>query len=59
MSYLATILAILKKDLRSEIRTKEMVASMFIFAMLVLLVFNFTLPLDGESTLTYTVRRTQ
>lgn len=52
MSYWATILAILKKDIRSELRTKEMVASMFIFAMLVLLVFNFTLPLDGESTMT-------
>jgi heme exporter protein B len=51
VSYWSTILAIVKKDIRAEIRTKEMVASMFIFAVLVLLIFNFTLPLDGESTM--------
>jgi heme exporter protein B len=43
----------MKKDIRSELRTKEMVTSMFIFALLVLLVFNFTLPLDSESTLAF------
>jgi heme exporter protein B len=43
----------MKKDIRSELRTKEMVTSMFIFALLVLLVFNFTLPMDSESTLAF------
>jgi heme exporter protein B len=38
--------AILEKDVRTELRTKEMVLSMFVFAVLVLLVFNFTLALD-------------
>ena len=51
MSYLSAVLAILQKDIRSELRTKEMVASMFVFAVLVLLIFNFTLSLDGETTL--------
>jgi heme exporter protein B len=53
VSYWTTVAAIMKKDIRSELRTKEMVTSMFIFALLVLLVFNFTLPLDSESTLTF------
>ncbi len=52
MSYLAAITAIVRKDIRSELRTKEMVASMFVFSVLVLLIFNFTLPTDGESALT-------
>jgi heme exporter protein B len=52
VTFHSTVFAILKKDVRSELRSKEMVASMFIFAMLVLLIFNFTLPLDSESTST-------
>ena len=40
------VLAILRKDVRRELRTKEMVSSMFVFAVLVVLVFNFTLVLD-------------
>lgn len=50
-AYLNTVAALFKKDIRSELRTKEMVASMFVFAILVLLVFNFTLPMDSERTL--------
>ncbi len=52
MSYLAAIAAIVQKDIRSELRTKEMVASMFVFSVLVLLIFNFTLSVDSESALT-------
>jgi heme exporter protein B len=52
MNYLAAITAIVQKDVRSELRTKEMVASMFIFSVLVLLIFNFTVPTDEESVLT-------
>ncbi len=40
------ILAILRKEVRTEVRTRQMISSMFVFAVLVLLVFNFTLFLD-------------
>jgi heme exporter protein B len=40
------VLAILRKDVRTEVRTRQMISSMFVFAVLVLLVFNFTLLLD-------------
>lgn len=46
-------LAILRKDMRNEMRTKEIVSSMFVFAILVLLVFNFTLSLDQALALTF------
>ena len=45
-SSLPVVLAILRKDVRTEIRTRQMISSMFVFAVLVLLVFNFTLFLD-------------
>ncbi|MFQ5947119.1 MAG: heme exporter protein CcmB [Anaerolineae bacterium] len=51
MSYVSAVVAIILKDIRTELRTKEMVASMFVFSVLVLLIFNFTLSLDGETTL--------
>jgi heme exporter protein B len=40
------MLAILRKDVRTEVRTRQMISSMFVFAVLVLVVFNFTLFLD-------------
>jgi heme exporter protein B len=43
---LPVVLAILRKDVRTEVRTQQMISSMFVFAVLVLLVFNFTLFLD-------------
>jgi len=43
---LPLILAILRKDVRTEVRTRQMISSMFVFAVLVLVVFNFTLFLD-------------
>jgi heme exporter protein B len=43
---LPVVLAILRKDVRTEVRTRQMISSMFVFAVLVLLVFNFTLLLD-------------
>jgi heme exporter protein B len=46
MSSYPAILAILRKDVRTEVRTRQMISSMFVFAVLVLLVFNFTLFLD-------------
>lgn len=44
--FVRVTLAILRKDLRRELRTKETVSSMFVFAVLVVVVFNFTLALD-------------
>ena len=49
--YWSAVAAIIQKDIRSELRTKEIVASIFVFAVLVLVIFNFTLSLDGENTL--------
>lgn len=46
MSSYPVVLAILRKDVRTEVRTRQMISSMFVFAVLVLLVFNFTLFLD-------------
>ena len=51
VKYWSAVAAIVQKDVRSELRTKEMVASMFVFSVLVLLIFNFTLSLDGAMTL--------
>ena len=45
-SSLPVVLAILRKDVRTEVRTRQMISSMFVFAVLVLLIFNFTLFLD-------------
>ena len=44
---MAAYWAILGKDLRTELRTRQIVASTFVFAMLVLLVFNFSFELRG------------
>lgn len=50
MRFLDVVAAIFRKDLQAEIRSKEILASMFVFAVLVLVIFNFTLSLDGERT---------
>jgi heme exporter protein B len=45
MSYLRKILAIVHKDIVAELRTKEMFSAMFVFAVLVIVVFNFAFDL--------------
>ena len=45
MGIAAKVLAIVWKDVASELRTKEMLSSMFIFALLVILIFNFAFEL--------------
>jgi heme exporter protein B len=45
MSYLRKILAIVWKDIVAELRTKEMFSAMFVFALLVIVVFNFAFDL--------------
>lgn len=49
MSFLSRVLAILWKDVRAEFRTKEMMSSMLIFALLVVVIFSFALdPADPQ-----------
>jgi heme exporter protein B len=45
-NYLRIVGAIVWKDLSAEWRSKELLGAMFVFALLVLLVFNFALELD-------------
>jgi heme exporter protein B len=44
--YLRAVGAVLWKDLRAELRSRELISSMLVFAILVILVFNFALLLD-------------
>ena len=46
--------AILSKDLRTELRTRQTLASTFVFALLMLLVFNFSFELRGADLVTLT-----
>ena len=46
--FLQQILALLAKDLKTEWRTREIFTSMFVFAVLVLVVFNFAIGADTE-----------
>ncbi|MBI3584803.1 MAG: heme exporter protein CcmB [Nitrospinae bacterium] len=45
MNYFRKVWAIVWKDIRAEIRTKEIFSSMFIFSLLVLVIFNFSIDL--------------
>src|SRR5438552_4227446 len=44
--FLQQVLALLAKDLKTEWRTREIFTSMFVFAVLVLVVFNFAIGAD-------------
>ncbi|MFH1756159.1 MAG: heme exporter protein CcmB [Candidatus Latescibacterota bacterium] len=46
-----TIFAILWKDLKIELRTKEAFSASFVFCVLVLVIFNFTLDLSSDEAL--------
>ncbi|MCL5429177.1 MAG: heme exporter protein CcmB [Chloroflexi bacterium] len=46
--YLATVFAILRKDLAVEWRSRQLLAAMLIFTLLVILIFNFALELDAR-----------
>ena len=43
--FLRKVLAIVHKDIIAELRTKEMFSSMFVFALLVIVIFNFAFEL--------------
>jgi heme exporter protein B len=45
-SYLRAVAAIVWKDLAAELRSKELISSMLVFALLVILIFNFALELN-------------
>jgi heme exporter protein B len=44
--YLRTIGAVVWKDLAAELRSRELLGAMLVFALLVILIFNFALELD-------------
>ncbi len=49
MSFLRKVVAIVWKDIVAELRTKEMFSAMFVFAVLVIVVFNFAFDLRVNS----------
>jgi len=49
MSFLNKVLAIVWKDVVAELRTREMLSSMLVFALLVIVIFNFSFELRVEN----------
>jgi len=49
MGYWRKVLALLWKDIACELRTKEMFSSMFVFALMVVVIFNFAFELQVEN----------
>jgi len=49
MSYLHKVFAIVAKDVTAELRTREMLSSMFVFSLLVIFIFNFAFDLRAEN----------
>lgn len=47
--YWRVVLAVLRKDLRAEIRGRELLTSMVLFSMLAVLVYSFALELDTQA----------
>ncbi|MBC8263618.1 MAG: heme exporter protein CcmB [Anaerolineales bacterium] len=48
MSFLRKVLVIVHKDVAVELRTKEMLSSMFVFSLLVIMIFSFAFELRVE-----------
>lgn len=53
-SYLGAVRAIVWKDLSAELRSREILSAMGAFALLVILIFNFSLELDARTRATVT-----
>ncbi len=49
MRFLSKVLAIVWKDVIAELRTKELFSSMFVFALLLIVIFNFSFDLRVEN----------
>jgi heme exporter protein B len=47
--YLRKVAASVGKDIATEIRTKEMISSMFVFSLLIMFIFNFAFDLRAEN----------
>jgi len=54
MNFLRATLAVIAKDLSGELRSRELLSAMFVFAVLVILIFNFALELDVKTRGTVT-----
>lgn len=52
--YFQAIIAIIKKDLTAELRSRELISAMLIFSLLVILIFNFALELEPKLRLVVT-----
>lgn len=48
-SFVGAIAAIVWKDLAAEVRSRELLSAMLVFALLVILIFNFALELDAAA----------
>lgn len=53
-SYFRSVSAIIWKDLAAELRSRELISAMLVFAILVILIFNFALELDPKTRSTIT-----
>ncbi len=49
MPFLHKVFAIVAKDIAAELRTREMLSSMFVFSLLVILIFNFAFELRADN----------
>jgi len=49
VAYFRALLAIARKDLTAEVRSRELISAMLVFSLLVVLVFNFALELDKQA----------
>jgi heme exporter protein B len=47
-AYLRSLFAIVWKDIAAELRSRELISAMLVFALLVILIFNFALQLDAR-----------
>lgn len=47
--YIHSVTAIIWKDLAAELRSRELLSAMLVFALLVILIFNFALELDAQA----------
>ncbi len=53
-NFLRSVAAIVWKDLAAELRSRELLSAMLVFALLVILIFNFSLELDAKTRSTVT-----
>lgn len=52
--FLRALMAVVWKDLAAELRSRELISAMLVFALLVILIFNFALELDPRTRSTVT-----